>query len=151
MALATSRDGNYLIGVVEVECNELGGEHVTLDVDGRRASAVATVLNTLIVIAGPEERDGSVGDELSKHVEGRKTSLVESHIPVLGPHTLTIDPVGIVHDVTSCKNIFVTRLKERIAGDTTILVHSEASVSKEPSLRGHTLAENHEVNIQLLA
>mmetsp|Transcript_6974 Transcript_6974/g.5225 ORF Transcript_6974/g.5225 Transcript_6974/m.5225 type:complete len:276 (-) Transcript_6974:711-1538(-) len=80
------------------------------------------ILDRLVVVAGPEERSGAVGNHLFEHVEGSMASLLQSYHVVLDPDQTGIVPIWVVSYVSSCKYIPVRCLKEWVRDESPILM-----------------------------
>ena len=124
-AISLSCHSHNLVVIIDVVSCELIRHHISLNVNWCSIVTIATVLNTLVVIACPKEGNRAVRYQFAKHVESCMASLILSNIPMFCPCSLTIDPVRIGNDVTSCKYVFITGLKEGIARNATITLHRD--------------------------
>jgi len=95
---------------------------VTLDINLIVLSCITSVLDGLVVMSGPEERNISKRYKLSKHVESSVRALIHSRNVMLDSLLLSSLPVGIRCDISSSEDIFNIRLKVRITDYSSPLV-----------------------------
>jgi hypothetical protein len=57
------------LAAFNVESNKLVGQHITLNEDLVKFTRIANILNGLVVVTSPEERNISEGSHFSQHVE----------------------------------------------------------------------------------
>jgi len=151
LAHTNGANSNNLVAIVDVKCRKLVCANITLDVNRLITSSIAAVLDSPVVVASPEERNRSVRHQFSKHVEGCEGALIESYIPVLSSNTLAVDPVRVWGNISSSEDIFVARLQERIAGDTSVTLHIDSDVGEEFSCWSHAFSKDNEVDVNCSA
>lgn len=150
MSLALCTDSyDLVLCVVNVVGNELVRHDVSCDVSRSRSVTAAAILDALVVVASPEEGDRAIRYQLAHHVEGCVSTLVKGHIPMLCPHSLAIDPVGIAGDVARCKNVLIGGLQERVALNASIRQHLDARSAQKLRIRSDTCAQDNKISIDL--
>lgn len=123
LALTHGGHSYHFVITVDVEGDKFVGHDVSLDVNRSGSSPITAILNRFVVVAGPEEGHGAVGNEFSEHVERSEGALVKCDVPVLRSSALSVHPVRVGDDVTCSEDVLIARPQEWIARDTAILLH----------------------------
>ena len=146
LGFAHASHSHDLIVLVDVVGKELSLAEVSLDDDLLVADGiVSNELKGAVVHARPEEGDALVRHVLVHHVEGCVGALLKSHDPMFDPGARAGGPVGNGCDITSCVDVRLACLHERIAYKTTIRVHFNARFGEELGVGANTCAKNDKV------
>jgi hypothetical protein len=128
----------------------------------KAVTAVANILQRLVVVSGPEEWDLTVGALFAKHVKSGVGALVQCSHPVFRSDTATSRPVRVARDVASCEHILIVCSQKGITNDTSVTIHLDTGILQEfrrgtdaatydhkVSLNGGTIGQLHRLYIAL--
>jgi hypothetical protein len=145
-------NGTYLV-VLNVISYELVLHHISVNMYTVVACAVTHVLDTFVVVSGPEEWGVTIWDELAKHVESCVRTLIESVDPMLNPGLLTGLPIWERTDVTCCEDVRGRRLQEGVTDDGTLSIELDSCFFSLQELggRSNSCSNDHHIDLKLLA
>jgi hypothetical protein len=117
------------------------------------ACAVTNVLETFVVVSGPEEWSVAIWDKLAKHVEGCVRALIQSVDPMFNPGLLTGLPVGERTNVTCSVDVWGRRLQEWVTYDRTLSIQLDSCFFSLKELGGwsNSCSNDHHIDLNLLA
>lgn len=111
---------------MSVESNEFALIQVAFNVYFIILICISSILNALVVVSSPVERNISKWHKLSKHVKSCVGALIHGSYVMLNALLLASLPVGVGGDITSSIDVLDTALKVRVANDGTPLVKGDA-------------------------
>lgn len=130
---------------LNVEGNELVGCKISLYKDLIVVS-ITHDLESLVVVACPEEGNVAEGHHLSKHVEGSVRPLVHGYIVMLDSGLLSAHPVRETGDVSSCINVFDCGLKEWVNNYSSLSIKLDVTSTQELGCWQNSYSDYHNVS-----